>query len=298
MFYYLAHGLIFRSELPLPELRVIESPAAVDVTIRRGLIEQENNDSKRLSWSCAEKKKIYLYAKDLAKLLIEGGQEIVVDANKGADERLLQLLLVGPAFGVLLFQRDYLVLHASAVSIGGRVVAFLAESRQGKSTTAAAFHACGYSVIADDVLAVDISRPEAPLATPAFPQLKLWPEALAFLDEAADALPPVHYSIDKRVRRINNGFSSLPEPVRAVYVLADGESLEIARLPPQRALIELVRHSYTKLLIHSIKDSTHLLKCASLVQKIPVSHLKRPRSLSILFEVVKAVELDIATLKI
>ena len=58
---------------------------------------------------------------------------------------------------MLLQQRGYLVLHASAVAAGGTAVAFLGHAGWGKSTTAAALYAQGYGLVTDDVLAVEMS---------------------------------------------------------------------------------------------------------------------------------------------
>ena len=96
---------------------------------------------------------------------------------------LLRLYLLGPALALLLHQRGFLVLHASAVSLDGGVVAFLGHSGHGKSTTAATLHARGAAIVADDVVAVDLGAPGGPAALPGFPLLKLWPDAVTALGE-------------------------------------------------------------------------------------------------------------------
>ena len=75
-----------------------------------------------------------------ATFLIRGGREIVIDAAPGVEQRLIRLFLLGPALALLLHQRRFLVLHASAVMIDGAAVAFVAEKGMGKSTLAAALH--------------------------------------------------------------------------------------------------------------------------------------------------------------
>ena len=68
---------------------------------------------------------------------VRDGREIAVDPAPGVDADLLSTYLLGPALGVLLHQRGGLVLHASAVTVGGGCVAFLADAGWGKSTLAA-----------------------------------------------------------------------------------------------------------------------------------------------------------------
>jgi hypothetical protein len=98
---------------------------------------------------------------------------MIVEPLPHVDEHVLRLYLLGPALGVLLQQRGLLVLHASAVAIGERVVAFVGESGWGKSTTAAALERRGHTVVADDVCALHLRGSEDPLVFPAIPRLKL-----------------------------------------------------------------------------------------------------------------------------
>src|SRR5207245_2121597 len=114
-----------------------------------------------------------LYWQEVGAFQITAGREIIVEPASGVEARVLRLFLLGPALALLLVQRGLLVLHASAVEVAGRAIAFLGESGQGKSTTAAAFHACGHPVVADDVVAVQIED-GGPLIYPGLPQLNLW----------------------------------------------------------------------------------------------------------------------------
>ena len=67
----------------------------------------------------------------------------------------IRMCLLGPIIGFVLHLRGTPCLHASAVAIDGRAVAFLGHSGAGKSTTAAAFIRRGFRALTDDVLALD-----------------------------------------------------------------------------------------------------------------------------------------------
>ena len=56
--------------------------------------------------------------------------------------------------GAALHQRGILPLHANAVEIDHRAVAFMGASGAGKSTLAAWFHDQGYPILADDVCVI------------------------------------------------------------------------------------------------------------------------------------------------
>jgi len=63
----------------------------------------------------------------------------------------VRLYLLGSAWGALCYQRDLLVLHASAVRVDGRAVAFCGRPGMGKSTLAAWLAESGHALVSDDL---------------------------------------------------------------------------------------------------------------------------------------------------
>ena len=88
------------------------------------------------------------------------------------------LYLLGSARGALLHQRGLLPLHANAVVLAGRAIAFCGHSGAGKSTIAAWFHDRGDPILADDICAVDGAATGEIIAYPGVPRLRLWRDAL------------------------------------------------------------------------------------------------------------------------
>ena len=103
-------------------------------------------------------------------------------------ERNVRLFLLGSAFGVLLHQRGLLPLHANAIEIDGRAVAFMGPSGAGKSTLAAWFHDRAFRVIADNVCAISRNSEGRRQAAPGLPRLRLWAEALELMGRSSHAL--------------------------------------------------------------------------------------------------------------
>ena len=172
-FDYRVFGLKIRSELPLPELFSAGDAAAPDILIRSGSVPAAGEPGLK-----AEGDSLVLTIQDVARYRVNGGREIIVDAEPGVPEGNLRLFLLGSAFGALLHQRQLLPLHANAVEVEGKAVAFMGESGAGKSTLAAWFHDRGHRVVADDVCVVRFDEQGRALAQPGLPRLRLWDEAM------------------------------------------------------------------------------------------------------------------------
>ena len=294
MFSYFAYGLRIRADMPLPELVVeeTENGAEEEVRIRFGRLDDPPSavTEKYCGHLSSAPQEDYLFWEDVGLFLVREGRDIIFDPSGGLDERAFRLFALGPVLTVLLRQRGYFILHASAVAAADGAVLFLGDAGCGKSTTAAALHARGHALVADDV-AVIRAEEGHPVIFPGFPQLKLWPEALLSLGDDPEKLPQCNPRLEKRARSAAHKFSPASLPLKKIYVLEKGSSMEILPIRPQEALGELVRHTYGGM---GVGSTPHFLECASIVNKVPVRSLRRQVSLSQLPRLVRLVEEDLA----
>ena len=283
MYLYSGFALKINSEVELPEL----SPASgqADVTIRLGGV--------RRTESLASIDDERAYPRDIGAFHIRNGREIIADLLPHADAGAVRTLLAGRLMGYLLRQRGYLALHASAIALNGRAALFLGESGAGKSTMAAAFHARGCQVLADDVAAVRFANGGVELQ-PAWPGIRL-------LDDSRKAIgmeaAPADFQIDKYLYRLNGSGDSGAVPVGRIYLLdyhSNGEShvhsSVLAGLP---AVAALNAHS----LLRSWRADARLRqvnldRAAGVAAAASVRRLARPRSLDLLPRLVDFVEAD------
>lgn len=293
MFVYTAYGLGIHSALPLPEL--VAAQSACDVVVRLAAEDYVPLGIRADTW-CVHitPEDAWLAFDRVGMFRVRNGRAILVTPANGVDERLLQLNLVGLVLAVLLYQRGLLVLHASAVRVGRYAVAFMAESGQGKSSTALALHTRGHGMIADDVLPVDLSGGAAMIA-PGFPQFKLAPSVAVRLGVARESLLPLHPLEEKCGYRPAYAFSSEPLPLRCIYVLQQSQTARIEPVHPREGMIELVRHSYPTRLGHA-GGSEHFRQCAALVQQIPIYRLCRTCDLDSLPDFVQMIEDHLASM--
>ncbi len=295
MYCYKAYGLGIHSALPLPEL-VATAEIETDVVIQLGKVDLSLPETtSRQGYFHLTAQSACFFWDQIGTFLVQNGKEIIVEPLPGVEERLIRLPLLGTVLAVLLYQRGFLVLHASAVAINSGVVAFLGGKGQGKSTMAATLYARGHYLMADDVVALDFSDPTRPLVFPGFPQFKLWPEAAASaLGDDPETLPQLTSGYEKRARRAADRFSSRPLPIKYLCVLSQGSALALKPLQPQEAIVQLIANSYVarfgNQLLQGFGASAHLRQCASLIESVPVYCLERPHSLSLLPTVAQLVE--------
>jgi hypothetical protein len=271
MFSYCAYGLGIHSDFALPEF--VAGDAQADVVVRLAPVGgssgvPEHDTHVKLSASEAT-----LAFRGAGVFRIRAGREILVTPAPGVELSLVRLYLVGKVMATLLYQRGLLVLHASAVEVEGKAVAFVGTSGFGKSSLAASLHACGNKIVADDVVAVDLSS-AAPTVVPAFPQLKLDPEVASSLGHDKESLIHLHPLESKRGLRVTDMFATTPTPLGLIYLLGASTDSPSDALPPQNVLIELVRHSFPARLLQS-GGGPHLRQCASLAKLVPIRRLLR-----------------------
>lgn len=200
---YRLHGLRVRSEIPLHErLRPFEEDEGADVRILLDHAAPSAGDPDGVV--VAESKargsvlyRIFRLPSGGYLLRAYGVSDFDISADLGVircrpepavDRRWLSILLRGTVIAVLLDLRGRPTLHASAVAIDGRAIAFAGASGAGKTTTAALFCAAGARLVADDVLTVETADAgPSSLVGPSCPvgssELRLRDGAAALLDE-------------------------------------------------------------------------------------------------------------------
>ena len=112
-------------------------------------------------------------------------REVTYHLDPSADHGLLTVLATGALLAVHLTLNSHLVLHASAVRVGDRALAFVGASGMGKSTLAAALCGRGCDLVADDVLRVDLGR--SALVYPGSTENRLRMAARGLADGAPEA---------------------------------------------------------------------------------------------------------------
>lgn len=295
---YGAYGMTIESDLALPELEPSITPGPADLRIVLRPSSQIWSDLQTTDFRFSPEGHLLAWPR-VGAFTITGGDLITIDPYPGVDDQLLRMPLLGPVLANILHDRGRLVLHASAVRVGGGCVILLGDKGAGKSTTAAALVAAGHQLMTDDVVALNLADADRILLEPGFPQMKLDLQlpAAAGVRDAFD-LPSPAKGFPKALRRLTAGFSQEAAPPCRIYVLERGQDASSEPLGGEKALSALMRFSYmTRFggrLQHPLQAAAHFRHCATTANSVEVRRLTAPTGVERLGELVQVVEDDVA----
>jgi hypothetical protein len=293
--FYCIAGLTVGSEIVLPGLNTAApGHGTPDVTIRGHAVPAAfaNATASGPNWQIAGQQ-FLLRVPGVARFLLTAGDEIAFEAEPGADAGDVPIFILGTAFGILLHQREQIVLHASAVRVNDKAILFCGPSGAGKSTLAAALSRRGYRLITDDFCAITVTAAGTPMVHPDGRQLKLWAQAIEKLD--------LEESRGQRVRKRLEKFYVDPGaahvealPLGAVYALHEA-------LPPRVAGIEqpnvadaalLLRfNAYRPRLVAPLNQKVlYFHAAATIANNAGIFHLTRKLDFAAMPEVVSSLE--------
>lgn len=248
LYNYKAFGLSFSSEIELPECLPAES-TALDFRIvkarvslppvsttnihRRGIMAESGIDSNQ---------NLYLNWKGVAAYRAIAGELLEVDAMTEEND-VLSLFTVSEALAMILFQRGYFLLHASAVQIGEQAVVFMGAPGAGKSTTAAAFVKAGCRLLSDDLTAISFDQDNKPYVVPAYPQLKIWENTVRGLGMNVENLERVSEGVNKFAVTPRDLFPDKILPLGAFYFLHKARNKpRLRQMPLMKIPTETLKH--------------------------------------------------------
>jgi hypothetical protein len=180
-------------------------------------------------------------------------------------------------------------LHGSAVVVDGRAVAFIGQSRRGKTTLAGAFARAGHPFLTEDVVALQPAG-SGYMVRPSRPVLRLFPDSARFLlDDAAGIA-----EADGK-RELPSGasipFHEQSAPLAHLYILGDGsaQSSTITGLSPQLTLTEILRHAFVLDVNRKDRLKGHFERLAAFALATPCFEMDYPRDYDKIPDVIGAV---------
>jgi hypothetical protein len=222
---------------------------------------------------------------DKTEFVVDGaGREIWSDWPAPLTLEDASTYLLGPVMGFVLLLRGLVCLHASAIVVDGKAIAFVGPAGAGKSTTAAAFAARGFNVLAEDVVTLDDGlgdRAEGFFVRPAYPCIRLWPASAATLYGSSSALPPLTPNWDKCYLDLTRDavlqttrFENTPRELAALYLLGersdDAAAPFVETLDRAEGLMSLVANTYATKLMNKHMRAREFEVLSRLLSRVPL----------------------------
>jgi hypothetical protein len=300
------YGLAIRSDVPLPcpvalsgtaggiawEIRlasVDDAPKPDGVVVSESACDLACHAGAVYSWIRRSQAGAWFWWERAGTCHVRSSNDRVdVFLDPDASQRALALMLIGQVAGLLMVRRGIPCLHASAVVVDGKAVAFIAPPGHGKSTLAAGFVRRGASLLTDDVLPLvrgsDAGRGEI-VGHPSLPLMKVWHDTarheldLDFEPPAAGPLVEKPLVADRERLR----FAERPAPLRAIYVVnrydpvaASTTAVRSERLGPREAITALIAQTYRADVLTPAEMAGLLPIYAQLAARAPVRLLSYP----------------------
>jgi energy-coupling factor transporter ATP-binding protein EcfA2 len=223
-------------------------------------------------------------------VISEAGDRVTARPGPNCSPETLRHVLLDQVLPRVIAHSGRLVLHASAVEIGGLAVAFVGPSGIGKSTLAASLHGAGFPSLADDGLILTGGK-AGWTAHGLYPGFRLWPSSVEVLvSEVKDETSTVQHSAKRRIR-LPGLHASSGLHLGALFFLAEPPSVDsdqrvIVSHPSQRdACMEIIRSSFFLDVSDTQRAADLLQIAAEVVKELPTIALTYPRDFSRLPEI-------------
>lgn len=296
-YFYKAYNLNVKSNIAIVDLKESDLiNTQIDIHIlAKEIINNEGLEIKESNQFNFDNNIFTLVVKDIAKYIVSSGNSINVEYSSEARPEEINLFLLGSALGVVLYKKNYLPLHASAIETEKGCVFFSGDSGMGKSTTLNSFIKRGYKMISDDVVALNIIDNIINIY-PSFPRVKIWEDAADKLGIDTSNLRQIYRDMNKFSNPINDDtFSDKVSKPYIFYEINKTESNEIyiEQVEGLEKIKVLYKNTYRPYYISNLnKQKQHFEQISTLAENLIIKKVYRPENINSMHQITELLEKD------
>ena len=301
-YWFINHGLVFKSPFLLHGVEPIAPQSAFDVEISFGDTPAYlENAQITYDWYEVAADKILYADPAIGRFVVENGNKIVIEVTGVRNLDVLISYVNASGVGALLHQRRQFPLHGSCVARDGAAFMFCGDSGAGKSTTAAYFLGKGFELVCDDVVTVDFNTDENPLVVPSNRSPKIWNETISelALAESTNLSVKEYEGTAKNVLHLNSSLSSSGKTskLKAIYMLRwnfpTGAEARISSFSGLESMHYLKANAFRGSLIEALGNQEVFFEWSSrLIKCVKCASLARGRETRSLVEVEQLILAD------
>lgn len=226
-YHYQAYGFNFSSELKIDEM--IPGGDGKDIKIKTGItpktIENPVYTGKLVIIS---NNQALITVKDIAKFFISEGKLIVIEKIETASFEEVKLYLLGIILGIIMHQRNELILHANVLNINDYAVLLAGNSGAGKSTFTALMLEKGLYLVSDDIALIRFDDKNNPWVYPGFPRIKLHIDSIKSLNIDKNKIVQLHQKIEKYNVPVTDKFYNKSLSVKKLFIIEPGKDKQFS----------------------------------------------------------------------
>ncbi|MCP4100763.1 MAG: hypothetical protein GY750_04965 [Lentisphaerae bacterium] len=227
---------------------------------------------------------------------VRDDNEIIIDKACCNDLKVISIYLLGTIMGYILYKKNYLPLHASAIHTSKGAVLFLGESGVGKSTTAFKLCAKGYELITDDIAPIKVIDGE-PVVYAGYPKFKLDRNTLQTQKIREKKLKILKEPFNKYYVNSDNKVNNEFESIHKIYNLSADKNATLTSITPHTGLdkLKLLKlNTYRKIFIKHMNKRTKLFKIEMKLSELPICSVNRTNKLKNINEFIDKIEEDMS----
>lgn len=295
-YYYNVYGINVKSEILIPELTELDISKREDIDViikyneMNSKIKEEINNGEVAGYKNDD---MWIYIKNVATYHIYNGNTVNVEPCENADNKMINIYIIGSVLGMILIQRNTVAIHGGGIVINNKGYVLTGHKGAGKSTLTTALRKKGYTFIADDVCS--IKNGIVNKISPGFGYQKLCEDAMLKLEYDVSKYKQFRSdSILKYIVPAHDKFIDYEVDFAGIFEICvdDVDEVKIEEIKGTKKIDSLISNIFRIEMIYYAGgiNPVYFKKCVDIAKSIKYYKLTRPKDVFSVNEQIEVIE--------